>query len=203
MSKVMIIAGLAKRIPYHEHTVYIGVDAGAYTCMQHKIPMECAIGDFDSIDSIKKQELASYTQLICLPKHKDQTDSEAAIHFALERGYEEIILFGGLGGRVDHMLANLYLMMYRDVNLTLMDENNKLYIRGKGTYEITNNYKYLSFLALEKSVITLFNVAYPLTKKEVLKSDIYTISNEIIGDVAYLEIHEGSFLIIQSNDADG
>ena len=52
MSKVMIIAGLAKRIPYHENTVYIGVDAGAYKCMQHKIPMECAIGDFDSIDSM-------------------------------------------------------------------------------------------------------------------------------------------------------
>ncbi len=203
MSKVMIVAGMAKQIPYIEEYTYIGVDAGAYMCMQQKIPMECAIGDFDSIGKMQKHTLASYTRMICLPEQKEQTDSEAAMNFALEHGYQEIILFGGFGGRMDHMLANLYLMLYRDVNLTLMDENNKVYVRGKGTYEIINSYKYLSFLALEKSIITISNVAYPLTKKTILKSDIYTISNEIIGDIAYLEIHEGSFIIIQSNDADG
>ncbi len=198
----MLVAGLASHIPYDKQYDYIGIDAGAYTCMKQKIPMQFAIGDFDSITSMQKEELAAYTSMIYLSKHKDQTDSEAAIYFALEQGYKEIILFGALGGRIDHTLANIYLLAYRDLPLTLMDEHNKMYIRSKGKYEITNDYQYLSFLALEKAQFTISGVAYPLIKRTICMQDIYTVSNEIIEKSAFLEIEEGSLLIMQASDAD-
>lgn len=202
MSKVILVAGLASHIPYDTQYDYIGIDAGAYACMKQKVPMKFAIGDFDSITAEQKEKLVAYTSMIKLPKHKDQTDSEAAIYFALEQGYKEIILFGGLGGRIDHTLANVYLLAYRNLPLTLMDEHNKMYIRSKGKYEITNDYQYLSFLALEKTQFTISGVAYPLVKRTICKQDIYTISNEIIKESAFLEIEEGSLLVMQASDAD-
>ena len=59
-----------------------------------------------------------------LPSHKNETDTEVAIEAALQLGYDDIILYGGLGGRLDHEMANLHLMIYRELPLTLMNDTN-------------------------------------------------------------------------------
>lgn len=47
---------------------------------------------------------------------------ESALLEAKRRGYDTIILYGVLQGRFDHTMANLYLMLYRDPSIWLMDE---------------------------------------------------------------------------------
>lgn len=200
MPKVVLVAGRAYQIPLIEHADYYGVDHGAICCMHQQIKMKKAIGDFDSITFDELEELKKNTKVIQLPTHKDETDSEAAILIAMEDGYDEIILFGGLGGRIDHEMVNLHLMLYRDYPLTLMDENNTVKVLSKGTYEVEKTHRYLSFLPLEESCITEEGVAYPLDKRKLSLQDIYTTSNEIVNEKARIIIHYGKVLMMQCND---
>ena len=160
--------------------------------------MICAIGDFDSISEAELAELKAYTKVIQLATHKNETDSEAAINYAKSLGYDEIILYGGLGGRLDHELINLSLLVHQQ-GITLMNECNRIRCIQEGTYHLKKAYQYLSFIPLEECEITLKGVAYPLTHRIVHASDTFTTSNEII-DEAEIIVHSGRLLMIECND---
>jgi len=197
----MLVAALAKRIPKIADCDVVGIDAGAFTAMCQHVPLRCAIGDFDSLPNAQYRKLTSWCPIEKLPAHKDETDTEKGIFYALEHGYEEIILYGGLGGRMDHTLANLYLLMHRDLPLILMDEHHLILKLKKGAYRIPKRFTYLSFLALEETCITETGVAYPLHERTITPADIYPISNEIISDAAEIIILKGSVIMIQCEDA--
>lgn len=84
----------------------IGVDGGVNNLKKLKLAPNVVIGDMDSIDPklLKKNTLIKY------PRKKDQTDFELAINYCLEKKFQEIIIFGILGDRIDHMLANIFLI---------------------------------------------------------------------------------------------
>ena len=199
MSVILLISPLAKKIPLIEGADYAGVDAGALRCMEQGISMVYALGDFDTAkgnySSIEK-EVVCYR----LPTRKDETDMESAVYEAIERNYDQIILYGVLQGRFDHTMANLYLLLHRFPFLILMDENNRVRVLSKGTYIFQKEYTYLSFLALEKSCMSEEGVSYPLDHKQIDTSDIFTVSNEIIGTQAVITLHEGRVLMIEAND---
>lgn len=202
MPKVILVAGMATKIAI-DTTGYdvIGVDHGAVIAMRQEIAMIAAIGDFDSISEEQHQALAKVCTMIELPAHKNESDSEVAIQYALEQGYDEIVLYGGMGGRKDHELANMYLLMHRNYPLILMDEQNRMRKLDVGVYQIPkSSYTYISFLPLAQSCITETGVAYPLRQREMDICDIYGISNEIVEAFATIEIHKGSFLMIEAND---
>ncbi len=161
--------------------------------------MVFAIGDFDTAGS-EQERIALSTDCHVLPCRKDETDMESALLEAKRRGYDTIILYGVLQGRFDHTMANLYLMLYRDPSIWLMDEKNRVRVIGEGVYEIRREYRYLSFLALEQSCISESGVSYPLTRREIDTHDIYTISNEITADKARIEVHRGRLLMMECSD---
>lgn len=200
MPGVVLIAGMAEKPYVKEGYDCIGIDRGAFICMQHAIAMRCAIGDFDSVSIPEFKQLQNYTSIHKLPEHKDETDSEAAILYAIELGYDDIYLYGATGGRMDHELANIRLMTQRDYPLTLVNDENRLRVLKAGTYRIRKEYTYLSFLPMEDACISEENVAYPLDHREMKVCDIYGISNEILTEYADITIHYGSFLMIESKD---
>lgn len=200
MRKLIIVANQAKQIQYDPEAEYIGVDRGAWFLYKQAIPMICAIGDFDSIDASQLSHLQAKCQCIILNVKKNETDTEYAIMYAQKLNYDQIVLYGGLGGRVDHELANVFLMLHRYQNLILADEHQVMQVLSKGEYVIKKQFHYLSFLALQESVISEKGVAYPLTQARIHPYDIFTISNEIVKEKAEITIHEGSVLMIQSED---
>lgn len=176
----------------------IGIDHGAIIAMQANRPMIVAIGDFDSISHDELAQLEAYTKLIKLSTHKNETDSEAAINYAQMLGYDEIILYGGLGGRIDHELINLSLLVHKK-GITLMNERNRIRLIEKGCTKQKKEYRYLSFIPLDECVLSLKNVAYPLDHCTVHPWDTFTTSNEIL-DEAEIIVHEGRMLMIECND---
>ena len=64
--------------------------------------MDLAVGDFDSLGHVPKIE-----KTICHPVDKDDTDTALALAEGMKRGYRNFIIYGGLGGRLDHTVANL------------------------------------------------------------------------------------------------
>lgn len=200
MSKVMLIAARSKHIPIVDNCDYIGIDRGALIAIRQGLRLKCAIGDFDSVNEVERKEIERATIVHSMPARKDDTDSEAALHYALQQGYDDIILYGCFGGRIDHAMANMYLLMHRDYPLTLMDEHNTAKILKQGNYHIANTHKYLSFLALEDSIISERGVSYPLIEKDISPDIILTISNEIIDDEAIIDIHKGKVLMMQCDE---
>ncbi len=96
------------------------------------------IGDLDSISAAALADLRSRgVEVIRLETAKDETDTEAALRLAIERGATEITVFNALGGpRLDHLLGNLLLLTapwLAPVRVTLVDGLHEAFlVRGDG-----------------------------------------------------------------------
>lgn len=199
-NRVVLVAKLSEDIV--EDGPYIGIDRGALLLARKGLRMVCAIGDFDSVNIKELEEIKEYADdFILLPRMKDQSDSESAIDYALEKGYEQLVLLGGTNGRCDHFLANIMLIYRSDADLVMLDDKNRIRKLAVGIHTIDkSDFKYLSFITFADAIISIEGVAYPLDHREVSLSDIYTISNEIIADYATITIYKGQVILIESRD---
>jgi len=198
MKKVILVANQCDYVPLYNDCDYIGIDKGSLYCINHHIKMKYAIGDFDSINEDELQLLKENTEIISLPKRKNESDGEYAIRFANLKGYDQIDVYGVIGGRQDHFLTILYLLRYHDIPFRMFDKQNCIYRLDKGEYKIPKNSKYISIFACEELNLTLEGVEYPLNNVHISPKDLYLVSNEII-DTATIKC-DGRILIVESND---
>ena len=89
-------------IDKREGDFIIAADGGLDALEKLSIAPDLAVGDFDSLGYIPDIE-----NKICHPVEKDDTDTALAVSEGLRRGYRRFVIYGGLGGRLDHTLANL------------------------------------------------------------------------------------------------
>lgn len=78
---------------------------GAYEWAKGRILIDENIGDFDSL-----LEAPYPPPSEIYPSEKDFSDGEIALKKMLERGVEEILIYGGGGKREDHFFGNLHLL---------------------------------------------------------------------------------------------
>ncbi len=200
-TSVAIILKRCESIPTAEN--YIGVDKGALTLARNGKRMLVAIGDFDSVEESDLAYIKEYSDtLIQLNPIKDDTDSEAAVMYAIEKGYQKIHLYGGLGGRLDHSMINLRLVSRFPETVYLHDQNNFIFSLGEGVHSIDKrDYTYISFFTENEATISLEGLKYPLDKQQLTNKDTYTTSNEILEDRGIVTVHAGQVTVIQSKDA--
>ena len=200
-TSVAIILKRCESIPTAEN--YIGVDKGALTLARNGKRMLLAIGDFDSVEESDLAYIKEYSDtLLQLNPIKDDTDSEAAVMYAIEKGYQKIHLYGGLGGRLDHAMINLRLVSRFPETVYLHDQNNFIYSLAEGVHSIDKHeYTYISFFTEDKATISLEGLKYPLDKQQLTNKDTYTTSNEILEDRGIVTVHAGKVTVIQSKDA--
>ena len=200
-TSVAIILKRCDSIPTAEN--YIGVDKGALTLARNGKRMLLAIGDFDSVEESDLAYIKEYSDtLLQLNPIKDDTDSEAAVMYAIEKGYQKIHLYGGLGGRLDHAMINLRLVSRFPETVYLHDQNNFIYSLAEGVHSIDKrDYTYISFFTEDKATISLEGFKYPLDKQQLTNKDTYTTSNEILEDKGIITVHAGKITVIQSKDA--
>lgn len=202
MNKNCIIAlKLTSTIPYIKEYDYIGVDKGALTLANQHIRMVEAIGDFDSIEKEDIQIIRKYAGSVEeLNPIKDDSDSEHAIKKAIALGYESILVYGGLGGRIDHEIVNIRLCEEYPNRITFIDEENKLTALHEGEYVFYKEYQYISVFACCTSIISWENTKYLLDHKELEVNNLLGLSNEIEKEPAKLIVHSGKVLVVESND---
>ena len=200
-TSVAIILKRCESIPTAE--TYIGVDKGALTLARNGKRMLVAIGDFDSVEESDLAYIKEYSDtLLQLNPIKDDTDSEAAVMYAIEKGYQKIHLYGGLGGRLDHAMINLRLASRFCETVYLHDQNNFIYSLAEGVHSIDKHeYTYISFFTEDEAIISLEGLKYPLDKQQLTNKDTYTTSNEILEDRGIVTVHAGKVTVIQSKDA--
>lgn len=201
VKKAVLVCGWEDSIPPQTNADYIGIDRGALLLARQKQSMIFAIGDFDSIDAEDDQLIQNYAEeVIRLNPHKDVSDTEAAITETIKRGYDEIMLWGALGGRFDHALVNLKLVS-RHPCLSLEDLQNEVYTLTVGGHTILEDPKtYLSIFALENSEVSLEGFKYPLTHATLSLDTTLGLSNQLTQKKARISVHYGKILVVRSKD---
>ena len=80
----------------------IAADRGYRIALSQGIVPDLVVGDFDSLG-----EVPDVPDLIRLNVRKDETDLEHAAMVGLEKGCTEFIVYGAVGGKLDHTLGNI------------------------------------------------------------------------------------------------
>lgn len=115
----------------------ICADGGVGHALKLGLTPQTVIGDFDSISlSLQKKLGEKNIELIKHPRKKDETDFELAIQLALKRRFNKIIIFGILGDRIDHFLANIFLITKIQtknplIKIKIIEGNKEIFILNK------------------------------------------------------------------------
>jgi len=183
----------------------IGTDRGALTLIEKGYQIEVAIGDFDSVST---EELSiiknSVSNCIILPKEKDITDTEAAIDYAIEKGFTKIKLYGTFGARIDHEYASLLLMLKytkRNISISMANAQNNITVLKPGIHEFeTVGFSYISFFAMDETVknLSLQKVKYPLSGFDLSVDNSLCVSNEPVEKSVEIAFDAGFLLVVES-----
>lgn len=179
-----------------ESEFILGVDQACKLLMDHQIHIDLALGDFDSISSSLQELDANSTSIKKYPSIKNYTDTYLAVQEALTMEHDEIIIYGGTGNRFDHTFANIQLL--RLGRIKMINDTSEIYLLDPGIYNIENDYKYVSFFAIEEvDELTLKGFKYEVEDIILKEEDPLCISNEGSGT---LEFKEGLLLVIKTNE---
>jgi len=89
----------------------IGADSGVDHALALGVDVDVAIGDFDSVAPGTLAQLGDTGAAVLRhPVDKDATDTELALEEATRRGAHRVVLIGGGGGRLDHLVAQVALL---------------------------------------------------------------------------------------------
>ncbi|PLT34253.1 thiamine diphosphokinase [Bacillus sp. V5-8f] len=191
---------------------WVGVDKGVYTLLENDINPRAAFGDFDSVSETELLAIQSRMKDIHLyPSEKDETDLEIALNWAAAQNPAKIYIFGATGGRLDHLLANIQLLLRQDIldkhpatEIFIIDQTNILTVKSPGIYQIEaiSGKKYVSFVPATKKVkgITLTGFKYPLDNRDITIGSTLCISNELISESGTFSFSDGILMVIRSSD---
>lgn len=179
----------------------IAADGGYKNAMLLGEKVDVLLGDFDSYTD----KLPDVKEILKVPAEKDFTDTQMAINEALARGADEIVIIGGLDGRLDHALANVSILAElwkMRVHTVITDGKNRVrYMDSSSTLIAKSHFTYVSVIALSEKLkgVSIEGCKYPLDNKTVLRSEpSLTVSNEIVGNCALISVRRGQCLIIES-----
>ena len=185
----------------------IAADAGFLNAKRLGVRIDVALGDFDSLGE-KQSEIDENAEKITVPAEKDETDTQLAVNEALKRGADELVIIGGLDGRLDHTLSNLAIleaMADMRVHAVILNGQSRIrYIKSTSMLVARSGYKYLSILAADDTVkgVSLEGCKYPLENARLTRKFQYTVSNEIVGNCALISVKKGAIYVVESRDVD-
>jgi len=182
----------------------IAADGGLKHVHHLKLKPALIIGDLDSI-SASDLDIAEFqhTEIIRFEKDKDETDLELAIKAAMERGYREILVVAGLGGRLDQTMANLFLMLHPDFkkcNITFNDGVEEVCLVKRTSVIKGNRGDIVSLFPLQGDCegVKTENLKYPLQNETLTQYKTRGISNVMTAPKATISISKGIALCVHT-----
>lgn len=191
-----------------KNPLVIGADGGTCYLADLGLKPHIIIGDMDSLPKADLDRFSTRgAQIVRHPPEKDETDFELALDQAIIIGCSEILVFGALGGRSDHMLTNLLLpLAYMDkAEIRLLHGTEEItYIKSQATIH--------GKAGDTVSLIPVFNDAlgvkttglrYPLNFETLSLGRSRGVSNELTGDSATITITSGILLCDHTHQING
>lgn len=155
------------------------------------------VGDFDTLGKPPKNE-----KVILLEREKNFTDGETAVFFAKESGADKISVYGADGGKIDHVLGNIFLLKTADtigLKAVIKGENYKMTLIKQGKNDFSAK-KGVTVSVIPFGGKTDFyksdGLYYPLNDLTIAPDCTRGISNVTIKDDFSIEIKNGEALVI-------
>lgn len=204
---------VGEKIKPEKDDIFLCADGGYLYAREEGIIPAAIIGDFDSIGDPPGAVAGGATEILRLPREKDDTDTMACVRWGLARGYADFIILGGLGGRFDHSYANIQALSYivdSGCKARIIDGSNGLFMIAGGTEKAAitlspiAGYKF-SLFAFDARCegVSVTGAMYSLDQAALTQSFPLGVSNEFIpGEDVHIAVKKGKLLIIISMDDD-
>ena len=175
----------------------IAADAGYAALTVRGITPDLVVGDFDSLG-----RLPEHPKVLQTPVEKDDTDMMTAVKQGMAHGCKVFIIDGGLGGRVDHVAANLQTLAYianRGARGYLLGREMSATAVTNGSigFEAGSSGRVSVFCLGDKAEgVTLTGLKYPLNSATLTCDYPLGVSNEFTGTPATVSVSEGTLIIM-------
>lgn len=175
----------------------IAVDGGYAVLDELGCSPDLTIGDFDSLGYVPNGGLVEQ-----YPSHKDKSDLELAFDRVSSEGFSDVVVYGALGGRLDHTIANLQMcarFAEEGIAVTLIGVDCAIRVLvGPATYDLPLVPRgTVSVFAGTKEAIgvTETGLEYSLDDATLTNRTTLGLSNELIGEPASVSVKQGTLYV--------
>ena len=185
-----------------KQTFLIAADKGLEQLQSRSITPDLTVGDFDSLGFVPEG-----TAVIRHPVRKDDTDMLLAVREGLARGYRKFLLYGGVGGRLDHTLANIQTLSF------LVEHGARGVLFGEGTAVTLLENETVHLPAKENGDVSVFafggdargvricGLSYSLEDATLTTDFPLGVSNSFCGASSEITVQNGRLLLTWASTA--
>lgn len=180
----------------------ICADSGYKHAKRLNIVPDVILGDNDSYVNKYPDDIKN----LVYPPEKDFTDTNIAIDYAINHNAEEILIIGGLGGRIDHEFSHFCLMNYaldKDVKLKLINDTNEIWMEKNSFTLKKSKRKYVSFFPYAGDVLnfSIKGLKYETANMHMVPNRVQASSNEFSdSNTAFVTFDSGIVIVMLCDD---
>jgi thiamine pyrophosphokinase len=186
-----------------DDAIVVAADSGVDRAEALGLRVDVAVGDFDSVTrgALDRAERLG-AKVERHPEAKDATDLELALDVARSLGPGRVVVLGGHGGRLDHLLANALLL----AQPALLDVD---VVAQMGAARVTVVRRRAELHGRAGDLVTLLplhgpaegvvteGLLYPLRDEDLLPGSTRGVSNELVATTAVVTVRAGTLLAVQ------
>jgi len=177
----------------------ICADGGADSALKMRLLPDAIVGDLDSISTKALKEFRSVSKIVRLKRQND-TDVEKCLKYAISKNFDEALLVGVTGNRLDHTFCNLGIVLkfFQQINISLIAENSFLKPYNGNVKIKTAPGETISLYGFNnKTKITSKGLKYHLKDVALPFGERESTSNIAKGDEIELKIIGGVIFVIR------
>lgn len=181
------------------YTLLICADGGADTAKRMGLTPDVIAGDFDSVKPESLEFFKNKSEIIKIKRQND-TDVEKSLKYAIRKKYDEAVLLGAVGDRLDHSFCNMGIVIkfFDKIRIRII-YGKSILIPYKGNVEIPAvKGETISLYGFnDKTKITSSGLKYPLKKTALPFGKRESTSNSAVRDSVKLKIEGGMIFVIR------
>ena len=184
--------------------VLIAADGGTRHILALGLVPSLVIGDLDSLNDANRRILETTgAEIHPYARDKDETDLELALSHAVDSGFDEILVIGALGRRLDQTLGNLALLAGHSpagTHISMDDGAEQVFFVSKHAQVEGQPGDLVSLIpwGCKVSGVTTEGLQWSLKNETLHPNKTRGISNTMTGEKALVSVRSGLLLIVHS-----
>lgn len=177
----------------------ICADGGANSALKMQLDPDFIIGDLDSISDEALKRFRNSAKIIRLKRQND-TDVEKCLKYAIKNKFDDVLLLGATGNRLDHTFCNLGIVLkfFPQINISLVAENSFLKPFERNVNLKTHPGETISIYGIsQKTKITSVGLKYELKNSTMAFGVKESTSNVAKKRIIKLNITDGIVFVIR------
>ena len=188
-----------KYLQRKEFDFLICADGGANSAKKLNIIPNLIIGDLDSITENNEKYFSDKSEIIKISRQND-TDVEKALKYLIRKKFNEVILLGATGDRLDHSICNLGIVIkfFNKIKISILHEQSFLKAYDNDVELKTEKNEIISLYGFDTATkITSKGLKYPLKNISLPFGERESTSNVAKSEMVYLKITGGIIFVIR------